>query len=89
MMSLNRNFSNLSFKSQMAILLTLLTGLVTATFLPYGFPNFLNGLDRGDPFSLALLVSIMGTGFVLLHKIGFGFSYKEEFETTDPAHEQL
>lgn len=74
----------------MAILLALLSGLVIATFLPYGFPNFLKGLDRGDPFSLGLLVSIMGLGFILLHKIGFGFAYKEEFETTDanPALEQ-
>lgn len=78
-----RNSQRLSRKTQVAILSTILTGLVIATFFPDGFMNFLVGLRTGDPISLTLMVSIIGSGFVLLHSLGFVFDYKEQIELSD------
>lgn len=74
---------SLSIRNQIAILSAIVGGLVIATFTLYDFMNFLRGIRVGDPFALALLVSIMGSGFVLLHKLGFSFTYKDEIELAD------
>jgi len=78
------NISGLANKHQIPVLLAILAALVIITFAPYGFVNFLQRLDKGEPLALALLISIMGVGFLLLHKLGFGIAYKEEIGTLDP-----
>jgi hypothetical protein len=78
--------SRMSIKIQIAIISSVLAGLVAAPFTLYDFMIYLGLLKGGDPFALSLLVSIMVTGYVLLHKLGFDFSYKEEIEL--PAHRE-
>ena len=78
------SISGLANKHQIPVLLAILAALVIITFAPYGFVNFLQGLHKGEPLALALLISIMAVGFLLLHKLGFGIAYKEEIGTLGP-----
>jgi hypothetical protein len=63
--------------------MALLTGLLIATFTLYDFMNFLTRIRQGNPIALALPVSIIGIGFIMMHKLGLDVSYKEEIEQAD------
>ena len=76
----NQSILHLSLKGQIAILFIILSCLVVATSIPYGFVNFLQRLGAGDPFSLTLTISIIGIIFFLLEKLGLTLAYKEEIE---------
>jgi hypothetical protein len=75
-----QHIMHLSAKSQMAILLIILAALAFATFTPNGFMNFLSGLRAGEVSALALLMAILATGLILLHKLGLNIAYKEEIQ---------
>lgn len=68
---------NLSTKrDQIITLLVILTGLIVLILVPYGLQDFLYGIGHSEPASLALLISVIGVIFILLHE--FGLRYKED-----------
>ena len=70
-------------KVQLSALIAILATLLILIFVPIGFSNFLLGLSGKSnviiaTFSMTLLISVIGTSFVLLHKLGLQFDFKDE-----------
>lgn len=59
---------------EMAILLSVLVGLLILSVRPFGFRTFINGLGHDNIFSLLLVVSAVGICIVLLQRAGVIFS---------------
>jgi Na+(H+)/acetate symporter ActP len=70
--------SRLANGKQIIVLLGIMAFLVI--LISSDFVGFLVGIRTGEIFAFALLISIIATGFVLLHKLGLDIGYKEEIE---------
>ena len=55
---------------QLAFLIGVLATLVVLTARPFGFKTFLEALANNSPYSLALLIAIVGISFVLAYRLG-------------------
>jgi hypothetical protein len=62
----------------LAVLSIALAGILIGIVTVYGFMNFLVGIRVGDLPAISLLMATIGLGIVILHKLGFDLSYKEE-----------
>jgi hypothetical protein len=55
---------------EMAILTSILAGLVILAIRPFGFRTFLHGLGHDNVFSLLLVASAVGVILVIVQRIG-------------------
>ena len=65
-------------KYHVAILSIALAGILVGIGTVYGFMNFLVGLRVGDLPAIGILMAVVGLGIVIMHKLGFELTYKEE-----------
>ena len=65
-------------KYHVAILSIALAGILVGIGTVYGFMNFLVGLRVGDLPAIGILMTVIGLGIVIMHKLGFELTYKEE-----------
>jgi hypothetical protein len=63
---------------EMAILTSILAGLVILAIRPFGFRTFLHGLGHENVFSLLLVASVVGVIFVIVQRIGLIFPDEAE-----------
>ena len=65
-------------KYHVAILSIALAVILVGIGTVYGFMNFLVGLRVGDLPAIGILMAVVGLGIVIMHKLGFELTYKEE-----------
>ena len=65
---------------EMAILTSILAGLIILAIRPFGFRTFLNGLVHNNLFSLLLLASAIAVVLVIVQRTGLMFPDRAERE---------
>ena len=68
--------------------IALLAGLICVlssiiAFSPVGVVGFMESVEESNVFSIAILASLIGLVFVLLHKSGVSFGYPHEIESRE------
>jgi hypothetical protein len=65
---------------EMAILTSILAGLIILAIRPFGFRTFLNGLTHDNIFALVLVASAVAVVIVIVQRAGFMFPDRAEMK---------